>query len=92
MVEIKRLGKGIHSLAKVVCKDYNGNNVFCAEYLVTIRKLGEPENDTVQAILDDIEANKGDTRINEITMYTEDNYGERHPFFEMDDCENILFN
>ena len=91
MIEVKRLGAGIHSLAKVVCKDYNGNNVFCAEYLITIHKLGEPENDTVQAILDDIKINKGNVKINEILMYTEDNYGERHPFFEMDDCEAILF-
>lgn len=91
MVKITRLDTGIHSLVKVVCKDYNKNTVFFAEYLVTIQKLGEPENDTVQAILNDIEANKGNVRINEILMYTEDNYGERHPFFEMDDCEAILF-
>lgn len=91
MIEVKRLGAGIHSLAKVFCKDYNGNNVFFAEYLVTIKKLGDPENDTIQAILDDIETNKGNVHIDTITMYTEDNYGERHPFFEMDDCEAILF-
>lgn len=92
MVEVKRLSVGIHLLAKVVCKDYNGNNVFFAEYLVTIHSLRDPKEDTIQAILDDIEANKGDTRINEIVMYTEDDFGERHPFFEMDDCENVLFN
>lgn len=91
MIEIKRLGKGIHSLAKVVCKDYNGNAIFFAEYLVTIQKLGDPANDTVQAILNDIEANKGNVRIDTITMYTEDDFGKRHPFFDMDDCENILF-
>lgn len=91
MVKVERLDKGIHSLVKVICKDYNGNNIFFAEYLVTIQKLGDPENDTVQAILDDIEANKGNVRINEILMYTEDDFGERHPFFEMDDCEAILF-
>ena len=92
MVTIKRLSAGIHNLAKVNCRDYNGNTVFQAEYLVTIRKLGEPENDTVQAILDDIKTNKGNVHIDTITMYTEDDFGERHPFFEMDDCENILFN
>lgn len=91
MIEIKRLGTGIHSLAKVVCKDYNGNNVFCAEYLITIHKLGDPENDTVQAILDDIKTNKGNVHIDTITMYTEDDFGKRHPFFEMDDCEAVLF-
>lgn len=91
MVEVKRLGAGIHSLAKAFCKDYNGNAVFFAEYLVTIQKLGDPANDTVQAILNDIEANKGNMHIDEILMYTEDDYGERHPFFEMDDCENVLF-
>jgi len=91
MIKVERLGTGIHSLAKVNCRDYNGNTVFQAEYLVTIHKLGEPENDTVQAILNDIEANKGNVRINEILMYTEDDFGERHPFFEMDDCEAVLF-
>ena len=90
MVEVKRLEAGIHSLVKVLCKDYNGNNVFFAEYLVTIQKLGNPESDTIQTILNDIEANKGNVRINEILMYTEDSYGERHPFFDLDDCE-ILF-
>lgn len=91
MVEIKRLGVGIHNLAKVVCTDYNGNNVFCAEYLVTIHNLRDPKNDTIQEILNDIKTNKGNVRIDTITMYTEDDFGERHPFFEMDDCENILF-
>lgn len=91
MVIIKRLGTGIHSLAKVNCRDYNGNTVFQAEYLVTIQKLGDPENDTVQAILDDIKTNKGNVHIDTITMYTEDDFGERHPFFEMDDCEAVLF-
>lgn len=90
MVKVKRLDTGIHSLVKVLCKDYNGNTAFFAEYLVTIQKLGEPENDTVQAILNDIEANKGNVRINEILMYTEDNYGERHPFFDLDDCEMLF--
>lgn len=90
MVKVERLGAGIHSLAKVLCKDYSGNAVFFAEYLVTIEKLGDPENDTIQAILNDIETNKGNVRINEILMYTEDDYGERHPFFDLDDCE-ILF-
>lgn len=91
MVEVKRLGAGIHSLAKVFCKDYNGNAAFFAEYLVTIQKLGDPANDTVQEILNDIKTNKGNVRIDTITMYTEDDFGERHPFFDMDDCENILF-
>lgn len=90
MVEVKRLKAGIHSLVKVLCKDYNGNNVFFAEYLVTIQKLGNPESDTIQAILNDIEANKGNVRINEILMYTEDSYGERHPFFDLDDCEMLF--
>lgn len=90
MVEVKRLDTGIHSLVKVFCKDYNGNNVFCTEYLVTIQKLGDPANDTVQAILNDIKANKGNMRINEILMYTEDDYGERHPFFDLDDCEMLF--
>lgn len=91
MVEIKRLDAGIHSLVKVFCKDYNGNAVFFAEYLVTIQKLSDPANDTVQAILNDIETNKGNVKIDTITMYTEDNYGECHPFFDLDDCETILF-
>lgn len=90
MVKVKRLDTGIHSLVKVLCKDYNGNGVFFAEYLVTIHKLGDPENDTIQAILNDIKANKGNVRINEILMYTEDNYGERHPFFDLDDCEMLF--
>lgn len=90
MVEVKRLDTGIHSLAKVLCKDYSGNNVFFAEYLVTIQKLGDPENDTIQAILNDIKVNKGNVRIDEILMYTEDNYGERHPFFDLDDCEMLF--
>lgn len=90
MVEVKRLSKGIHTLAKVLCKDYNGNTVFFAEYLVTIHKLGDPENDTIQAILNDIKVNKGNMRINEILMYTEDDYGERHPFFDLDDCEMLF--
>ena len=90
MVEVKRLSEGIHTLAKVLCKDYHGNVVFFAEYLVTIHKLGDPENDTIQAILDDIKVNKGNVRINEILMYTEDNYGERHPFFDLDDCEMLF--
>lgn len=90
MVKVERLGAGIHSLAKVLCKDYNGNGVFFAEYLVTIQKLGNPESDTIQAILNDIEANKGNVRINEILMYTEDSYGERHPFFDLDDCEMLF--
>ena len=90
MVEVKRLSEGIHSLVKVLCKDYHGNAVFFAEYLVTIKKLGDPENDTIQAILNDIEANKGNVRINEILMYTEDDYGGRHPFFDLDDCEMLF--
>lgn len=90
MVKVERLDTGIHSLVKVLCKDYNGNNVFFAEYLVTIQKLGNPESDTIQAILNDIEANKGNVRINEILMYTEDDYGERHPFFDLGDCEMLF--
>lgn len=91
MVEVKRLDAGVHSLAKINCRDYNGNTVFQAEYLVTIQKLGEPENDTIQAILNDIGANKRKYGIDTITMYTENDYGERHVFFDMDDCENVLF-
>lgn len=90
MAKVERLGTGIHSLAKVLCKDYSGNAVFFAEYLVTIEKLGDPENDTIQAILNNIKVNKGNVRIDEILMYTEDDYGERHPFFDLDDCEMLF--
>lgn len=93
-VEVQRIRYGIHSIVKVTCKGYKGETVYQGAYLATILTVDNPESEIIQQILDDIRGIKGidgKPRINTVTMYTEDDYGERHPFFEMDDCENILF-
>ena len=90
-VEVKRIGTGLNSIAKVTCKDYNGNTVFHSDYIITVLTLDNVRDDIIQAILDDIQAIKGNYKIDEITMSYEDVYGDPIPFFEMDDCENILF-
>lgn len=95
MVKVERLGAGIHNIAKVTCTDHNGNNVFHATYLVTVQELEDPESEVVQGILDDIKSIKASNpkmRINTITMYIEDMNGEHLVFFDMDDCEIVLFN
>lgn len=88
-IKVTPIGLGLHSIAKVCCVDYNGNVVYQNAYLVTTYTI-EKRDDIIQAILDDIK--KYPVKINTITMYTEDDYGERHVFFDMDDCESVLFN
>lgn len=93
-VEVQRIRYGIHSIVKVTCKGYKSETVYQGAYLATILTVDNPESEIIQQILDDIKGIKGidgKPRINTVTMYTEDDYGERHVFFEMDDCENILF-
>ncbi len=93
-VKVAPIGLGLHSITNVCCLDYNGNTVYQNTYLVTTYTIEKMEDEIIQAILDDIKAIKGkfSMEINEITMYTEDDYGERHVFFDLDDCENVLFN
>ncbi len=93
-VKIARIGLGLHSIANVCCVDYNGNTVYQNAYLVTAYTIEKMADEIIQAILDDIKTIKGEfpMEINEITIYTEDDFGEKHSFFEMDDCENMLFN
>lgn len=90
-VEVKRIGTDLNSLAKVNCKDYNGNTVFQSDYVITILTLDNIHNEIIQAILDDIRVIKGNYKIDKITMSYEDVYGDPIPFFEMDDCETVLF-
>lgn len=93
-IKITPIGLGLHSIANICCTDYNGNTVYQNTYLVTTYTIEKMTDEIIQAILDDIKAIKGKfpVKINTITMYTEDDYGERHVFFDMDDCESILFN
>ncbi len=94
-VKVSRIRYGVHSIVEVVCVNYKNEVVFQGQYLATILTYDNPESEIIQQILNDIKGIKGidgKPHINEITMYTEDDYGERHVFFDMDDCENILFN
>lgn len=93
-VKVTRIRYGVHSIIEVVCVNYEDEIVFQEQYLTTIVSFNDPKSDTIQAILDDIKGIKASNPkmcIDTITMYTEDNYGERRIFFDMDDCENILF-
>lgn len=93
-VEVTRIRYGLHSIVKVVCKDYDDKIVFLGQYLTTVLTIDDPEREIVQQILDDLRGIKGiDGRphFNTITMYTEDDYGERHVFFDLDDCEDVIF-
>lgn len=89
--EVQRIRYGVHSIVKVTCVNYESEIVYEGAYLATILSFDDPESEIVQQILDDIKGIKENMHINEIVMYTEDDFGERHPFFEMDDCENVLF-
>lgn len=94
-VEVTRIRYGVHSIVEVVCVDYESEIVFQGQYLATILTVDNPESEIIQQILDDIKGIKGidgKPYINTITMYTEDDFGERHVFFDMDDCESVLFN
>ena len=92
-IKVTRIGLGLHSIANVNCVDYNGNAVYQNAYLVTAYTIEKMADKIIQAILDDIKTVKGKfpMKIDTVTMYTEDDYGERHVFFDMDDCENVLF-
>ena len=92
-VKVTRIGLGLHSIANVCCVDYNGNTVYQNAYLVTVYTIEKLVDEIIQAILDDIKAIKGEflMEINTVTMYTENDYGERYVFFDLDDCENVLF-
>lgn len=93
-VEIQRIRYGIHSIVKVTCKGYKNETVYQGAYLATILTVNDPESEIIQQILDDIKGIKGidgKPYINTITMYTEDDFGERHIFFDLDDCENVIF-
>lgn len=94
-VEVTRIRYGVHSIVEVVCVDYECEIVFQGQYLATILTYDNPESEIIQQILDDIKGIKGvdgKPRINTITIYNEDDFGERHVFFDLDDCENVLFN
>ena len=88
-IKVTPIGLGLHSIANICCTDYNGNTVYQNAYLVTTYTIEKMEDEIIQAILDDIK--KYPLEINTITIYTEDDYGERHVFFDMDDCESTLF-
>ena len=93
-VEVTCIRYGVHNIVEVVCVNYESEIVFQGQYLTTILSFNDPENDTVQAILDNIKGIKASNpkmHIDTITMYIEDDFGERHIFFDMDDCENVLF-
>ncbi len=93
-VKVTRIGHGQHSIVKVCCLDYNKNIAYQETYLATSATLDDPRSEIIQQILDDIKGIKAGNRnmkIDEMAIYTEDDFGECHPFFEMDDCENILF-
>lgn len=93
-VEVTRIRYGVHSIVEVICVDYKNEVVFQGQYLATILTFNSPESEIIQQILDDIKEIKGidgKPRINTITMYTKNDYGECHIFFDMDDCENVLF-
>jgi len=90
-IKVTRIGTGLNTIAKVNCKDYNGNTVYQSDYLVSVSTISPQVEDIIQAILDDIKTIKGNYKINKITMSYEDVYGDPIPFFDMDDCENILF-
>lgn len=93
-VEVTRIRYGVHNIVEVVCVDYESEIVFQGQYLATILSFDNPESEIIQAILDDIKEIKGldgKPHINTITMFTKDDFGERHVFFDMDDCENVLF-
>lgn len=93
-VKVQRIRYGVHSIVEVVCMDYECKIVFQGQYLATILTMDNPESEIIQQILDDIKGIKGidgKPRINTIVMYTKDDFGERHIFFDMDDCESVLF-
>lgn len=92
-IKITRIGLGLHSIANVCCADYNRNTVYQNAYLVTAYTIEKMADKIIQAILNDIKPIKREfpIEINTVTMYMEDDYGERHVFFDMDDCENVLF-
>lgn len=94
-VEVQSIPYGIHSIVEVMCVDYKMEIIFQGQYLATISALDAPESEIVQQILDDIKkmkANNKELRINEIAIWTEDDFGDDHLLFEMDDCESVLFN
>lgn len=94
-IEVQRIRYGVHNIVEVVCVNYESEVVFQGQYLTTILSFNDTEREIVQAILDDIKGIKGidgKPHINTITMFTEDDFGERHPFFDLDDCESVLFN
>ena len=92
-VEVQSIPYGIHSIVEVMCVDYKMEIVFRGQYLATISTLDASETEIVQQILDDIKKMKANKklRINEITIWTEDDFGDDHLLFEMDDCESVLF-
>jgi len=94
-VEVTRIGHGQHSIVKVCCLDYSKNVTYQETYLATSTTLDDPRSEIVQQILNDIKrikANNRNIKIDEMAIYTEDDFGECHPFFDMDDCEVVLFN
>lgn len=93
-VKVTRIRYGVHNIIEVVCVDYESKIVFQGQYLATVLTYDDPESEIIQQILDDIKGIKGidgKPHINTITMFTEDDFGERHIFFGMDDCENVIF-
>lgn len=92
-VKVTRIGLGLHSIVKVYCADYNGNIVYQNAYLIIASTTENLENEIIQEILDDLKdiKEKFPVKFDTVTMYTEDDYGERHVFFDMDDCETVLF-